>query len=194
MGRPVFLVPFDLEGNSARESAEPKAHPEYEAGFAAGHAHAMAEVEAAQERIDAALVQALTDMEFGHSEARSLILEQMAPLIAALSEKLLPALSEISLAQHLAADILDAVQADLAGQIIVELPDLAQSHLITGQLRAVGRDLPIRFRQNAALGPGEATIRSDHRETTFDVERTIGSLQNILEAIISETVKETKDD
>ncbi|RYG91456.1 hypothetical protein EU803_10215 [Loktanella sp. IMCC34160] len=190
----MFLQPFDLEGNSAREPADAKVHPEYEAGFAAGHAHAMAEVEAAQERIDAALVQALTDMEFGHSEARSLILEQLAPLIAALSEKLLPALSEISLAQHLAAEILDAVQADLAGQIIVELPDLAQSQLITGLLHAVGRDLPIRFRQNAALEPGEATIRSDRRETTFDVERTISSLQNILEAIISETAKETKDD
>lgn len=194
MGRPLFLESFALEGDPDQPPAEAPVHPEYEAGFAAGHAQAMSEVDAAQNRINTGVIQALTDMEFSHSEAQSLILAQLAPLISSLSEKLLPSLADLSLAHHLAAHIIRAAEADLAGQIVVELPDPDQSELIAGLLEKVGRDLPIRFSQNKALRPSEATVRSDRGETTFDVERTLRSLQEILGAIISETTKETEDD
>lgn len=194
MGRPMFLEPFDQESVTDQPAPPAPPHPEFEAGFVAGHAQAMAEVEAAQDRLNAKLVQTLNDMEFGYSEARRLILEQLAPLFTSLSERLLPAISDLSLASQLAAEILRGAETDLAGPIVVELSDPAQSNLVAELLRNLGRDLPISFDTNSALGPDEAILRRANRETMFDAERTVKSLQDILGAIISENTKEAEDD
>ena len=178
----------DFEAASPDESAgpAPESLPGFEAGFAAGLEAARRETE----RLDAELVQTLSDMKFGFAEARQTVLAGLGPLFDVLADRLLPQLSEPLFRTRLIAALQTAAGRQLGQPIRLSVAP-GQVDALTRLLpRVTGIDLEVQ--PNPRLTPHAALISQGVSEQAIDIDRVLSESGEIL-ATFGITVTEAEE-
>lgn len=148
----------------------------YEEGLAAGFNTAKAE----SETLTAALVQAVSDIDFTYAEARGQVLAALSPLFATIAERILPHCVSTGFATELADMLAEAAAADTAARTVL--------HVHPAQLAAVEAaitTLPsaVTVVADPALDEHAAWIENGHSETLLDVDALLKRITEVLGAI-----------
>jgi hypothetical protein len=175
MVRQLALESFEQHNNDV---ATPSV--EFEAGYQEGFAFAMATAKGDQSALSNAFVQAISNVEFSHAEARAQILDSLTPLFNTVIEKLLPRLSYESFGLLVIQTIYEAAQHDT-----VKLPAL---HLHPSQRQAVEaaayeNELEITIDEDPTLTPYAVWIGQAQGETYLDVDSLLTETSATLSAI-----------
>ena len=151
--------------------------PGYAEGFAAGHAAASAQRAA----LDASLIQALEDMNFGFAEAHQALSAALAPFLQTLAERLLPETADARFKADLMEALRGAAEADLARPAVLALhPDdvAAVRAVLTGGLAE-----RFTIRPDRRLSPHAILVETSDSATALDTGRQIAALRDILESL-----------
>ena len=155
--------------------------PGYDAGFADGERAALAE----QKRIDAALVQSLSDLAFGFEEARQQVLTGIAPLFRTLVDQLLPRIVDESFHARLVETLMDlATERSRAPVRLIVHPD--QVAAVSALLPSV-TGLDIDLHQDPEVGAHGALISQGPSEALLDLDDLISDIRRTLSALFDQS-------
>ena len=139
----------------------------YEEGYRAGWDDAVAAAEQDQSQVTDDLAKSLADISFGFTEARSHVLNCLAPVLSVMAEKLLPEAARA----HFADTVLIAAQeiAESAADQPVELAVAPSARVAIENV--IPEDLPfaIEIVEDPLLGPGQARMRAADMEKVLDI-------------------------
>jgi len=155
----------------------------YAAGFAAGREAEQATTAALSDTV----VQTVTDWTFSFAEARSHVLQSLAPLIAALVDQVLPRVCEPAFRAAVIAQIIDAASHDTGQPILVRLA-LDQNDLLSPLLPAhIAQHVQIEG--DNTLDRNTAVVTRADATTMLDVDSLFQAMTDTLSAIFDETDK-----
>ncbi len=169
------------------EATAPSA--EFEAGYEEGYAAAVATAKGNQDALGDAFVQAISDVEFSHAEARAHILESLSPLFNTVITKLLPQLSYDSFGLLIVQAIYEAAQHDTTKLPVLQIHP-SQRQAVESAAREHG--LEITINEDSTLSSHAAWIGQDRGETYLDVDSLLKETSETLRAI-SEANKRMND-
>lgn len=156
----------------------------YQQGFDAGRAAA----EMGSATLASALVQAISDIDFTYTEARTQLLKSLAPLFETLTATVLPHCIETGFAGHLAEELARAAAADTNNPVRVYIhPD----QQIAVQMAT--EHLEIEIHADPALGPHTAWIQRGNTETQLELDRLLDQINAALGAIATPENRTTKN-
>lgn len=172
-----FLEQFDSNDASFQLNPPMQDLPGYDAGYQAGIADAAQQ----QTVLSAALIERLTEMRFGYAEAQHAMMQALSPFVSALSDKILPELSDDLTRAHLRDLLLSAAQSSLADPITLTFhPQTAG--LVRDVLAKMG-DAEVALGEDATLGLQEVYVGAAGSETQLDVASLITGIQSALRNI-----------
>jgi len=148
----------------------------FEDGFAAGEAAAKANAAA----LNDTLVQAVADAEFTFAEARGQVLRSLAPLFAAVVDKVLPHCIATGFAGHLADLLIQAAADDLGAQLELHVhPENTEA------VEAALADLPnaVIVLPDKSLTPHAAWIKRSNGDTLLDADALLSEICAALSTI-----------
>lgn len=168
-------------------SAEERAYTQgYEAGLeAAARDHA-----ANQSRLSQELVQNIKDIEFKFAEARAEVTRAVAPVFAAVCDRLFPAIVDQIYSFQIAEILRDAVLAQAPAEITLSVhPD--QSAVV----RAAAQELSLKINVEAdtTLEPHAVMVRHGNTRTQYDPDEMISQITAVLETIARPTERKIND-
>ncbi|WP_281981082.1 hypothetical protein [Thalassorhabdomicrobium marinisediminis] len=168
---PLSLECFELEG-----AVPPPPSRDFTKGFEAGLAQA-SEALAAQKLTDLTAIQAvLSDMQFGYTEARLQLLEQIRPLLTQVAETVLPAVLKDTFAQHLSDTIYQTIDATM--------PDAVSLSVAPSTIEEIRTALPaLAVVADADLDPGQAIITRPDTRTMIDTPALLDALNAALQGL-----------
>jgi flagellar biosynthesis/type III secretory pathway protein FliH len=152
----------------------------YDQGFRDGQAAAEHLAQADQNRLSEELVQSIRDLEFSFAEARADLTAALAPVFAAICDKIFPAIIDGIYARKIADVISTAAQCQTPDRFQLAVhPD--QSGAVQAAVGIFGMDLKVV--PDAELGKYAA--RLDHAENAelFDAEHLVAEIAAILQTM-----------
>lgn len=165
------------EAEEAREELRLAA---FEAGYAAGWEDASRAEASEQHRLRAELGHQLQELAFTHHEARGLILRDLAPLLRAMAEVVLPRVARESLGP-LVAEAIAAIAEERAEAPVVLRVAPADVEAVTEVLRQQPA-APLELRADDTLAPGQIWLRAEERELALDIDaacaRIVAAVRN----------------
>lgn len=168
----------DAEQGLSAAEAEAIRVEAYEKGYKSGWDDAVGTAEKEQRAIGEELSRNLRDLGFTYFEAREEILGGLRAFLEELLESLFPALMAETVLAATAEHLSDIAEPLMAGEFTLFVsPDDA------GPIRAL---LPIpghadlEIREEPALAPGQAQLKTASREVTIDAERIVARLREAL--------------
>lgn len=175
-----MALTLKLESFDDHLDKAPQLHPEYVRGMEEGakKGHSIAQDE--RQLLNAELVNFITETQFTFAEARQSILAELAPLLAAITNRILPATQTIGLASMICEILQDAANTQLSAQPIITVhPD--QIDAVT---TALSNFLPSKITvvPDASLTPHAACLSLNNRESMVDFENTFAAVQTALSA------------
>ncbi len=175
MSRSLSLESFEnVLSNDA--APNPEFNEGYEAGLAAGAAAAQAETEA----LNAAVVQAIADIDFTYAEARGQVLSALTPLFTTIAERILPHCVSTGFATELAAMLVEAAEADTSAEMMLHVhPD--QQAAIEAAIQNIATSVTVTA--DPALSVHAVWIKSGRQETLLDIDVLLQRINEILGAI-----------
>lgn len=162
----------------------------YEDGYRAGWDDAVAAATSDRTQITEDFKKSLQDISFSYHEARTHVLNAIAPLLSAMAEKLLPEMAQ----EHFAQTVLEAVQslaenaADQPVEVLVN-PDTATA------LRMILSDdlsVPIEIREESHIGTGQAMLKAAQAEHSVDIASAETSIREALDGFLNAQNEEQK--
>ncbi|MCF2871593.1 hypothetical protein L0664_11005 [Octadecabacter sp. G9-8] len=176
----MTLSRVSLESFEDSPAVPPKESIEFKKGFAAGIKSAeqteTANLTRATEGIDATL----SDMAFGFAEARLQILERLRPLLAQISETILPQIAKDSFADHLVDVLARDFKQVAASPVQIAVHPEAVDHL---QTVLTAHSDNFSFIGDATLTDGQALLRSDTTHILIDIHALTLALQTALNGL-----------
>ncbi|MCF2905974.1 hypothetical protein L0666_13320 [Octadecabacter sp. CECT 8868] len=165
----IKLECFDIDGGE--ESSPPSA--DYNRGFEAGLLQAKNSITATQEQSISEIAATLGDMTFGYTEARDILLEQIQPLLAQISQIVLPQIAMHSFSEHLTEAMAQAF-SDATDKAI----EVAVEPSIIGSLNL--RNEAVRIVPDPAMEHGQARLRRKDTHIIVDLPALLDALQTAL--------------
>lgn len=140
----------------------------FEKGYSAGWDDAVNAQSSDKKRVSSELDQSLQGLSFTYHEARSQILNDLKPLLTALTETLLPSLALEQFGQKLSERIFAIAQATPQSAITLRLR--AEDIPLVEELLAGQTHLDLDITPDGSLGPGQAALRfgDAEEEINFD--------------------------
>lgn len=188
---PLVLEDFGPAPRQAPSDPPEEQHlASFDAGYRAGWDDAVAADTAQEAEVQAEIARNLQALSFTYHEARSHVLRALAPLIADLAGRLLPEIAQAAL-PHLVAEAL-APYAEVAADAPMEV-------VLHPSVRArveglVGPDagLPLTFREDAALAPGQIWLALGEAETRIDIDAALATIRTALDDFFTLATKESR--
>ncbi|MBD3764971.1 MAG: flagellar biosynthesis protein [Rhodobacterales bacterium] len=181
------MAPLQLEDFSAPEPAAPPpasgAAPgveddlhqaAFEQGYAAGWDDATAALNDADRQLRSELARSLQAQAFTYHEVRSEMLRALAPLFRGLTEVLLPQIARAALPGLLADQLMPLAERMTELPVLVTLHPAARP--AAEALLADACRLPVTYREEPALGEGQAFLQVGATEVAIDLDRTLADL------------------
>lgn len=164
----------------------------FEDGYKAGWEDAVKAHEGAKDKVAADFSQNLEDMSFTFHEAVAKLGLAMKPLLLQIVTKVLPELSDKTLAAHIVSQMSDmmADQAEHAIEIAVSPGNLeVLTEVVSGKT-----NIPFAIKSESALGDGQVYLRvnSDEREINLDAVKQ--GISDALDAFFQNIEQEANDD
>lgn len=164
----------------------------FEDGYKAGWEDAVKAHEGAKDKVAADFSQNLEDMSFTFHEAVAKLGLAMKPLLLQIVTKVLPELSDKTLAAHIVSQMSDmmADQAEHAIEIAVSPGNLeVLTEVVSGKT-----NIPFAIKSESALGDGQVYLRvnSDEREINLDAVKQ--GISDALDAFFQNVEQEANDD
>lgn len=164
----------------------------FEDGYKAGWEDAVKAHEGAKDKVAADFSQNLEDMSFTFHEAIAKLGLAMKPLLLQIVTKVLPELSDKTLAAHIVSQMSDmmADQAEHAIEIAVSPGNLeVLTEVVSGKT-----NIPFAIKSESALGDGQVYLRvnSDEREINLDAVKQ--GISDALDAFFQNIEQEANDD
>jgi flagellar assembly protein FliH len=164
----------------------------FEDGYQAGWEDAVKAHEDAKDRIAADFSQNLQDMSFTFHEAFAKLGLAMKPLLTQIVTKVLPELSNKTLAAHVLAQMSDLMseRAEHAIEIAVSPGNLdALTVLLSGKT-----NIPFEIKAERALGEGQVYLRVNTEEREINLDVVTQGISDALDAFFQQVEQETQDD
>jgi len=176
----MTLVRIDLEKFDDGVSLEPEENADFKLGFEAGQANARASDTAALARATEAISATLSDMDFGYTEARVLLLEQIRPLLTQVAEAILPQIAQESFATHLVDVLFADFELATKEPTKITLSPSAIDHVRTA---LSGTSENFVFDADANLTEGQALLKNGNVQIMVDLPALTLDLQNALNGL-----------
>jgi len=182
----------DLSDEANLDNAEDAKLQSFEDGYQAGWEDAVKAHEDAKDRIATDFAQNLQDMSFTFHEAFAKLSLAMKPLLSQIVTKVLPELSDKSIAAHVLDQMTElmAVRSVNAIEIAVAPENLdALTEILRGQT-----NIPFEVKAESALGEGQVYLRvnADEREVNFGA--ITAGMSDALDAYFQQIEQETPDE
>ncbi|WP_095587902.1 flagellar biosynthesis protein [Actibacterium ureilyticum] len=184
----------DFGGPPQRSAAttEPQETPDagYEDGYRAGWDDAVAAAEQDQSRVTEDLAKSLADISFGYTEARSHVLNCLAPVLSAMAEKLLPEAAHA----HFAETVLAAAEqiAARATDHPVELAVAPDARVALEAVMPETLPFAIDIVEDPHLGPGQARMRAADMEKVLDIAEAETAIRSAVSDFLTLQSKEVQ--
>jgi flagellar biosynthesis/type III secretory pathway protein FliH len=190
---PLALEEFDARPGAPAEPAPTAAEVEqirrdaYESGFRAGATDAVAAFQSEEARLSAELVTTLRDLSFGFHEASAHVMSNVAPVLKAVVDTVLPRL----MTETVGHTILEAVEplvreaSGIPVRLLVSRDEAPAIRQIIGE----SGDMPFVIVADPALERGRAHLRIGAVERRIDVS---GALDRISAAVGAVTELNTR--
>lgn len=180
----LTLENFDALPAPTELTAAVDMQAEYERGFQDG----IEATKAARDRADKTslenVTQTLSDIDITFAEATEVLRASLAPLIDAISEKLLPCIARGAVNPILQSIVDDAV---LGAADTVEIALSPSEHeALSAHLHAPD-DLALTCMCDPSLRPGQFELRTNLCEQFFDVDRVAADISQALSAVCAPT-------
>ncbi|SMX47364.1 FliH/SctL family protein [Actibacterium lipolyticum] len=193
MTQPLILEDFTpIALPSTSDDLNPEGRLEvYEEGYKAGWEDAAAAENQSQTRIALDLEKALQDLSFTYHEARTHVLNSLAPLLTLMVDQVLPDLAHRGFAQAL-VDVTREAAHKAADDPVELVVNPANYSSVDAVLPA---DLPfsITLVQDQSLGPGQAYLRLGQSEQSFDIDSVLVSISTVVSDFLgAQNEKEVK--
>ncbi len=197
MPRPISLEDFTPQAPKPEDKtpvAVEEAHlAAYEDGYKAGWDDAAAAEMQARERISADFANSLGELAFTFHEARTHVLQGLAPLLTLMAEKVLPDIVRDGLAKTLSGIV--ATAAEQAADRPVELVINPDNRAAVDALLAEDPPLPLTVTEDPNLGPGQAYIRAaTGRETALDLDAVLAEIHQAVSGFLNASQAEEEQE
>lgn len=188
MASRLRLETFDLPEAAAPDPARPAAvEPAgeearleaFEAGYKAGWEDAVAAGEEDQGRLRADLARNLQALSFTYHEARSHVLQALAPLLREAAGRLLPAVARGAIGA-LVAETLRPIAERCAGAPVTVLVSPASRAAVEAAL-ALEPGLPVAIEEEPTLGAGQVYLRLRQGEAMVDLDSATAAVAAAVE-------------
>lgn len=193
MALPLRLESFDAppaDPAPAPTAPDPGPPDGFDEGYRAGWDDAVAAAARDRDTITADFGKTLQDISFSYHEARSHVVQAVAPLLRAMAERVLPELARARFAETV-LETARRLAEDAAGTP-VEIRVCPENRVALEAVLGPAPPLPLTLIEDGDLGPGQARLkgRSAEREVNLDpVLAELGAAVNdFLETEREETV------
>lgn len=160
----------------------------YEDGYRAGWDDAVAAAAQDQTRVTEDLAKSLSDISFGYTEARSHVLNGLAPVLRVMAEKMLPEAARA----HFTETVIAAAR-ELAGSVAEAPVELAVAPDARVALeRVIPETLPfaVEITEDPNLAPGQALMRGAGIEKALDIEAAENAIRSAVADFITVQTEE----
>ncbi|MGJ8616822.1 MAG: hypothetical protein ACSHWS_08250 [Sulfitobacter sp.] len=182
----------DLSDEINLDDTEDAKLQSFEDGYQAGWEDAVKAHEDAKDRIATDFAQNLQDMSFTFHEAFAKLGLAMKPLLSQIVTKVLPELSDKSIAAHVLAQMTElmAERSENAIEIAVAPENLnALKEILRGQT-----NIPFEVKAEPALGEGQVYLRVNTDEREINLEAVTAGMSDALDAFFQQIEQETPDE
>jgi flagellar biosynthesis/type III secretory pathway protein FliH len=161
----------------------------YEQGYTAGWDDASAAQSEDQTRLGAEIARNLQTLAFTYHEARTHVLRGIEPLLAQMTERVLPDMARAALAPMI-VETLRPMAADLADAPVILLINPAARPAVEALLERSG-NLPVAIQDEPTLGEGQAQLRFGPSETRIDLDRAVADIATAVRGFFDLNLTET---
>lgn len=170
---------FDTTPATDTGPAQPSA--DWQAGHEAGLADGVAQAEAAQTALQRQTAEAIADLALTLAEARADTLARLAPLFAALADRIVPRLLRDTLGAALLDELARAAEAALGGPLVLRIAEA--DHDAVAALLPLIPGTEVTLETDLHLGPGQALIDGGATGTALDIDRLAVATTEALAAL-----------
>ena len=146
----------------------------YEQGYTAGWDNASAAQAEDQTRLGAEIARNLQTLAFTYHEARTHVLRAIEPLLAQMTERVLPDMARAALAPMI-VETLRPLAEGLADVPVVVVVNPAARTAVEALIEGSGA-LPVTVETEPTLGEGQAHLRFGQSETRIDLDRAVSDI------------------
>lgn len=161
----------------------------YEQGYTAGWDDASAAQAEDQTRLGAEIARNLQTLAFTYHEARTHVLRAIEPLLAQMTERVLPDMARAALAPII-VETLRPMAADLADAPVILLINPAARPAVEALIERSGA-LPVTIEDEPTLGEGQAQLRFGPSETRIDLDRAVADIATAVRGFFDLNLTET---
>lgn len=162
----------------------------FDAGYRAGWDDAIAAETAHEAEVRAAIARNLQALAFTYHDARTHVLRALAPLISDLASRLLPEIARAALPQLVAEAL--APYAELAADAPLELSLHPSVRPEVEALVGADSGLPLTYREDPALAPGQIWLAMGESETRIDIDAALATIRTALDDFFTLATKESR--
>lgn len=150
----------------------------YERGYVAGweDSERQAERDALERR--AALERQVEALTFTYHDARGHVLRAMEPVLSAMLETVIPEAARATLIPEVVAQLLPLAQGRSEVPVTLRIPEGTRAEF---EATLAGLVMPpLEILESAELGPGQAELAFDHKETRVDLAEAADALRGAI--------------
>lgn len=195
MGRPLTLEDFDAAlaaplavANVPHSHVEEEKLKSFDTGYKAGWDDAAKAHGEEQSRLSSEFASNLQALSFTYHEARNAVLSEMEELVRGIVDKVLPTALQPSLGGMILQEV--TAMADGLSEIEVEIVVAPENVALIEDLTYEKVAPPLRIREEASLGAGQAFLRIGGRERMIDLDATLTNLLASVESFFDQPMQQ----
>ena len=177
----VSGAPSGNRNPDASEAVEAARSQGYEAGYSSGWEDALAAEAKQRARIDAEFERCVQDLGFTFHEALTQLRSEAQVLLDAIVGKFLPEVLPLTLREAVREELMRLADQFADPEVVLRAsPDTVP---VFEQLAADNPVPGFRIRGEPSLGPNQAFLRFENRETSIDLDEALGLISSQIAAL-----------
>lgn len=162
----------------------------FESGYKAGWDDALKSREGDDQKISDEFTRNLADMSFTYHEARSQLLQVVAPLLSDIVEKILPEVVHATIGQQVADQLFDMARtgAEQSVEIVTSTVDLNMVETMLNQ----DFGFPVRAVSDDTLASGQVYLRMAQDERQIDMAAVLDGVRDAVAGLLDDTQRTLK--
>ncbi|MEM9787413.1 MAG: hypothetical protein AAF801_12990 [Pseudomonadota bacterium] len=148
----------------------------YDAGYAAGQSAARDEAAALSEEC----VQGINTLDFTYAEARKQVLDELAPLLRQIAQKVLPHCVATGFADQIASLLIDATENSIADAVVLHVHP-SQKAAVTQAVQRTSANVDVQT--DPKLSEHAAWVKHAGTEAHLDMDALLAAISDTLSAL-----------